>query len=35
MIISKKKFNEKIREALEQQEREIWMHERIDRVEGE
>ena len=33
MIISKKKLNEKIREALEQQERERWVYEKIDRVE--
>lgn len=35
MIISKKKFNEKVREALDQAERERWMYERIERVERE
>ena len=35
MIISKKKFNEKVREALEQAERERWLHEKIDRVDRE
>ena len=35
MIISKRKFNEKVREALEQAERERWIHEKIDRVERE
>ena len=35
MIISRKKFNEKIREAIEQAERERWIHEKIDRVERE
>ena len=35
MIISKKKFNEKIAEALEQAERERWLHDKIDRVERE
>ena len=35
MIISKKKLNEKIREALDREERERWMHEKIDRVERE
>lgn len=33
MIISKKKFEEKVREALAQQEREKWIHERIAGVE--
>ena len=35
MIISKKKFNEKVREALEQQDRERFIHEKIDRVDRE
>ena len=35
MIISKKKFNEKVREALEQADRERWLHEKIDRVDRE
>ena len=35
MIISRKKFNEKICEALERQDRERWMNEKIDRVERE
>jgi hypothetical protein len=35
MIISKRKFNEKMHEALEQQERERYIHEKIDRVERE
>lgn len=33
MIISKKRFNEKVQEALAQQDRERWLHEKIDRVE--
>ena len=35
MIISKRKFNEKVREALEHAERERWVHEKIDRVDRE
>lgn len=35
MIISRKKFNAKICEALERQDRERWMNEKIDRVERE
>ena len=33
MIISKKKFNEKIAEALNQQDKERYIHEKIDRVD--
>jgi phage shock protein A len=35
MIISKKKLNEKVCEALERAERERWLHDKIDRVERE
>ena len=35
MIISKRKFNEKVRETLEQQERERYIHEKIDRGDRE
>ena len=35
MIISKKKFKEKIAEALEKEGRERYIHERIERVERE
>ena len=35
MIISKKKLNEKIAEALERAERERYLHDKIDRVERE
>lgn len=35
MIISKKKFDEKIREALAEAERERWLHDKIDRVDRE
>ena len=35
MIISKKKLNEKIAEALERAEREHYLHDKIDRVERE
>ena len=33
MIISKKRFNEKVREALEREERERYIHEKIDRID--
>lgn len=35
MIISKKKFDQKVREAIEREERERWVHEKIERVERE
>lgn len=35
MIISKKKLQEKISEAVERAERERWLHDKIDRVERE
>lgn len=35
MIISRKRFNEKISEAIERVEKERWMHDKIDRVERE
>lgn len=35
MIISRKKFNEKIAAAIEQVEKERWLHDKIDRVERE
>lgn len=35
MIISKKRFNEKVREALEREERERYIHEKIDRIDRE
>lgn len=35
MIISRKRFNEKMHEAIERVEKERWMHEKIDRVERE
>ena len=35
MIISRKKLNEKIAEAIERVEIERWMHDKIDRVERE
>ena len=35
MIISRRKFNEKMAEAIERVEKERWMHEKIDRVERE
>lgn len=35
MIISRKKFNEKIQEAINRVETERYIHERIDRVERE
>lgn len=35
MIISKKKFDEKVREAVERAERERWVHEKIERVDRE
>lgn len=33
MIISRRRFNEKVHEALERADRERWVHEKIDRVE--
>jgi hypothetical protein len=35
MIISKKRFNEKVAEALERAERERYIHEKIERVDRE
>lgn len=35
MIISRRRFNEKVHEALERADRERWVHEKIDRVERE
>lgn len=35
MIISKKKFNEKVYEALERAEKERWLHDKLDRIERE
>lgn len=35
MIISKKRFNEKVSEALERADRERYIHEKIDRVQRE
>lgn len=35
MIISRKRLNEKIREALDQADRERWTQEKIDRIERE
>lgn len=35
MIISRRKFNEKMQEAINHVEKERWMHDKIDRVERE
>jgi hypothetical protein len=35
MIISRKRFNEKIAEAVDRAERERWIQERINRIEAE
>lgn len=35
MIISRKRFNEKVSEELEKRERERWLCERIERAERE
>lgn len=35
MIISRKRFNEKIAEAVDRAERERWIQERIRRIEAE